>query len=426
MQPKPTLKKLAIVGVSLLAALVLAELGLRGWLAIQGRAYSSSEVQSRMELMLDPIKNFMPAGAEPPTTLQDGTPLPLLHPYSGAELWHDTGNVLKHFRDYPHAESFKVLIVGGSVASFFALSAKNRLIELLSQAPGLAGRRITVLNYAHPAYKQPQQLNRVTYLLEFGAKPDAVINIDGFNEVALALENSHSGTNPLYPSPPTWAVSASNYGSGIGSKLESVVRMINLRDEARVTVERALRYHFSSSAILGTWTTARLKSITLRRNEAQQEMLRVQESRAPSERMQRQIYGPPFTADETERLNLCVTAWFEGSVSLDAVCRARGILYLHVLQPALGDTGSKLLDDIEKAIAPPSPDWVDGPRLGYPLLRERGKELVARGIHFVDATQTFAKTREHLYTDPCHFEPLGNMLLAERIAPELIALLAER
>jgi hypothetical protein len=425
-QKRSVLKQLALACAASLVAVLACELGLRAWRAVNGNTYSASATRAEIEGLLDPLRDFVPAGSEQPDDASAGALIPILHPYTGAESWHDTGDVLKYFREHTSSDDYEIVLVGGSVAAYFGASASQRLIELLSADPHLAGRKITVLNYAHASYKQPQQLHRITYLLASGAKFDAVIDLDGFNEVALGLENAHTGTHPLYPSPPIWAIAAAKFGNGSRMRPEIVARMLGLRDEARATIERALRWNFSSSCILGTWTLQRLNGITRRKAELQKTLFAVDATNPANRRMTRQINGPVYSSDEAERMRMCVNAWFEGSISLDAECRARGILYLHVLQPALGDIGSKPLTDAEKAIVPPDADWMDGPRIGYPLLRERGQELALRGVGFLDASRAFADVEGTLYADPCHFDPAGNLILAEWIAPKFRALLATK
>jgi hypothetical protein len=62
------------------------------------------------------------------------------------------------------------------------------------------GKEIVILSLATGGYKQPQQLMALTYLLALGAHFDLVINVDGFNEVALpAAENVPQGYSPYYP-----------------------------------------------------------------------------------------------------------------------------------------------------------------------------------------------------------------------------------
>ena len=62
------------------------------------------------------------------------------------------------------------------------------------------GINMRILTVAMPGYKQPQQLLALAYLLSHGAQIDVVVNIDGFNEVALPqAENLPKGVNPFYP-----------------------------------------------------------------------------------------------------------------------------------------------------------------------------------------------------------------------------------
>ena len=53
--------------------------------------------------------------------------------------------------------------------------------------------------------------------------------------------------------------------------------------------------------------------------------------------------GPPHATDPEAVAATSVRAWFEGSISLSGLCAARGIPYVHVLQPAMRAPGSKPL-----------------------------------------------------------------------------------
>jgi hypothetical protein len=119
-----------------------------------------------------------------------------------------------------------------------------------------------------------------------------------------------------------------------------------------------------------------------------------------------------------------VRSWIEGSRSLQAICEARSIAYLHVLQPTLHDTGSKTLtgDEIVGSRAPDA--YIDGVHLGYPRLREAAGSLRNLGIHFLDASMIFKDVKEGIYVDNCHFNLAGNRLLARAIAPALADCLA--
>jgi hypothetical protein len=106
---------------------------------------------------------------------------------------------------------------------------------------------------------------------------------------------------------------------------------------------------------------------------------------------------------------------------MDALCRRRGIRYLHVLQPTLHDEGSKPLTEDERRAGAEPEIWALGARLGYPKLRARARSLAAAGVEVLDATRAFADVRETLYYDVCHFAPAGNLLLGELVAERLLA-----
>src|SRR5690606_10565907 len=91
-------------------------------------------------------------------------------------------------------------IFGGSVARFFCDQGIPRLTQVLERDPRYAGREIVPLCFAHEGYKQPQQLLVLAYFLSIGQELDLVLNIDGFNEVALGAYNYNQGRDISMPS----------------------------------------------------------------------------------------------------------------------------------------------------------------------------------------------------------------------------------
>lgn len=135
--------------------------------------------------------------------------------------------------------------------------------------------------------------------------------------------------------------------------------------------------------------------------------------------------GPQFEHSRRTTSELAVASWVEGSRSLRAICEARGILYVHVLQPTLHDEGSKPLTAAEIAPGAARPAWVKGVHAIYPQLRRAELGLSEEGEHFIDASQLFAEQTETLYRDACHFVARGSELLAVPIAEGLGAALEE-
>jgi hypothetical protein len=127
------------------------------------------------------------------------------------------------------------------------------------------------------------------------------------------------------------------------------------------------------------------------------------------------VSGPEFDREGTAPIEAAVRTWVESSLSIHSLCAARGVAYLHVLQPTLLDEGSKVLTREEAASARAGPHWVRGVEVGYPLMRQAVGQLEEGGVRFLDAGGVFRDIEERIYNDACHFEARGNEILAEAI-----------
>lgn len=97
----------------------------------------------------------------------------------------------------------KVLVLGGSVASHLSRYPLSNVPDnLLADELNKRFRtdRFVVYNAAFGGGKQPQQYFKLLYLDFLGFRPDVIINLDGFNEIALPLvENYQRRLNAAYP-----------------------------------------------------------------------------------------------------------------------------------------------------------------------------------------------------------------------------------
>ena len=401
--------------LGLVLGLLVAELGHRAYLWTRGRPYDSSALLEEMRIVADPMRAFMEdPGAEAPMAGDAETDLAaeqseggwVLHPYSGSEREHDLGDVLRYFREEQDDEAFELLVLGGSVAAALSLDPDGAIQQALAADPRLDGRPVKVLPYAHAAYKQPQQLMRLCYLLGFGYRPDAVLNIDGFNEVALTLAASKKGVNPLYPSPPVWKAPLDLRKAQSRRGLLLLSRATQLGESMDSVLASAVRWAPHSS-LLGTLLSRRLVAQS-RVREALSADWEAEVSRLHgAEGSQPESQGPMFTEDPVSVVELAVKAWYESSRSIEAICRARDIPYVHMLQPTALLEGSKVFTEQELRVAARHASWEEGARLGFPLLREAGKRLREEGVSFVDMTQCFQGVERTVYRDPCHFNGFG-------------------
>lgn len=423
--PRPRRRRWPRILLALLIGLVvaplLAEGGFRLWLRIHGATYDATSMRSALLEKNSRARDFVPRPA--PKGVTDVAPenpaqQRLIHPYMGWEVFGSMEEMLvdwDRLGDPSTQDDYEVLLVGGSVADVFGAYGAEELQKRLEADPHLKGRHVYVYKYARGGYKQPQTINSVQYMLSIGFKPECVLAIDGFNEVALSNDNALMHSSPILPSAMHWGALAMN-GMADRDSIEMAGRVVaNLREAERFT-----GWMVSSgawrSAILGTLAQHRLRTIeddTRHLNAAYYQRVRDLGGKYV-------LRGPPFRGAGLPAVEDGIRAWKEGSRSLRAICEARGIKYVHVLQPTLHDEGAKLVTDEEKAKGEIGEGWLEAVKLGYPILRAEGAKLAADGEDFIDATRVFADHEETLYYDGCHFGVEGNRIFADYLADEML------
>ena len=405
------LKRLVLVLFALVAAVLILEIGTRLIDGEQRRARAS--------------RLFDAPGVDADVPQAQGLEdqRTMLHPYFGYVVDPRAAGINPYgfFRASPlttrSPDRFIVVFFGGSVADQVFALGQGALVAALQRDPAFAGRRIEVLSTALGGYKQPQQLLVLAELLALGAQFDAVVNLDGFNEIDGAADNVQDGINPFYPH--HWQ----------GQARRALDRGL-LRHAARIESAReqreALRARFAawpvvghSAFLLALWDALdRRELAALRRETAALDAALASQDKPP------QVSGPPFAFEDADAMFAdFVEVWARASLEMHNLCRGQGIEYLHFLQPNQYFEGSKVLNANERRVAW-DPDVADAGRVdaGYPLLVERGRELTVQGVDFHDLTMLFHEQEGDIYSDPCcHFTQEGAEMVAEAIAAAIIA-----
>jgi hypothetical protein len=415
-------KRVLFAAVALALGWLVSEVG--GFLAYwvwNGSPFSWSEAQTRRSALVQQWSAT--------------SPTPQVHPYAGF-VWEpgtETGVVREsdgvrvpvsdfgYIDDKPPLQSRapgKVVaaVVGGSVACFFAANGTARLEEVLSRSPTFQGKQFVFVNLAILGYKQPQQLTTLAYLLSIGAQFDIVINIDGFNEVALyELENQSRHIHPAFPR--SWHMRIGSNDPMLGSRRDRI-RSIELERARLARVQSGFPWKYSVLCNMAwqLWD-ARLD----------RKVYEIAEEHFKSNQRRRGPYavtGPAREfASKAELYEFLAEIWSNSSAAIDALCRGEGIRYFHFLQPNQYLPGSKPMDDEEKrtAIMADHPYRI-GVETGYPILQRLGETLRRKGVRFHDLTRLFADRPEHVYRDSCcHLNQLGNEVMAEAIAGAILA-----
>jgi len=290
-------------------------------------------------------------------------------------------------------------------ASWNGPDFSQALADELQKSPRLRDRSVDVVNLAHGGYKQPQQLIAVEYVGMLGGEFDAVIDLDGFNEVALVGENL-----PQVPAyyPRAWA-----------RLLDAPSREQQLRIGRLAFLPEQRREIASGGALLRWSALAQLWWLVGDRRLEQQIGALAAAVEHAAATPSYGITGPGTGGlDENGARAQMADVWEQCSLDLHAVCARRGIAYFHFLQPNQYVPGSKPIGADEASIAVHEANpYRSAVQEGYPLLQARAAALRAGGVRFVDLTGMFRDHPEPLYVDDCcHVNRAGYVLMARRIA----------
>lgn len=308
-----------------------------------------------------------------------------------------------------------LLLIGGSVAHLLADAGADDLRAQLEDRGRFAGKRIRIVSAAMPGYKQPQQLMALAWLITLGAPIDLVVNLDGFNELALpTTEHARSGVFPFYPR--GWKVRVDRLGA-------TAQQLVAEQAEARRS-RKSLALAFDSAALSNSFAASAIWLALDRRTDAQ---LAVSEAEIldhqRSARSSYQARGPDSPYDTSETLYPALAgAWERTSLALQGLADSQGFEYFHFLQPNQYAAGAKPLTPEERSRA-----WRDDQpyrepvQIGYPLLEESGTRLREHGVHFKSLVPVFAGVEETIYIDDCcHFNMRGMQIVAAAIAHEIL------
>ncbi len=417
-----------VVAVLVCEAMIFVALWIR-----DGRAPTPDQRRAEISSVLADYEHGSDATA-PGRAFFDVAEIGTLHPYIGytadpdrvtrANVFGFTGNERPLRHRAP--DTLLVGIAGGSVAEGFSLFGMEPLERSLSDHPEFRGRTVVPVNMGFSGYKQPQQLMALIWLLSLGGELDYLINLDGFNEVALHnTENVRKNVFPAYPQ--AWFL----FLDGIPDP--GLVLRVGRRKYLAGRITEITRDHqrsWTRFSVIGfaVWDVRR-RILERERAELGQE---IDELRSRAEALVSsdavdvvpyRIKGPESgIATEGDLFGFLADTWRRGSLQLDRLCRANGIRYLHFLQPNQYVEDSKPMGATERRLAwREDQPYRQGVEKGYPMLRREGRRLVGQGVAFHDLTQVFAGVEEPRYVDDCcHFDEQGYDRIAKKVAQAMI------
>jgi hypothetical protein len=313
---------------------------------------------------------------------------------------------------------FLLGITGGSVAQQFGFRGAEALQRRLGQSARFQGVTVDIVRLSFAGFKEPQQLMTLNYLLSLGGQLDGLVNIDGFNEIALPTCENQDDIYAAYPR--LWNTLTINLVDPRRSA--EAYRLLELRalrqESARAMLNSPLRDSPTRNLL---WK--------IRDSYLKQKLTSLGRVVFEKEKEQGRPFataGPPqlYRGDKALYPQLA-ELWANCSRQLSYLCRANHIAYVHVLQPNQYVPDSKPIGPEEQSVAIHDEDCYGlSVRQGYPELRREGEKLRAEGVDFHDLTRLFAAFSNPIYVDSCcHYNQEGNELMAEAVAEALLAAL---
>ncbi|MFY9610386.1 MAG: hypothetical protein WAU45_17460 [Blastocatellia bacterium] len=314
-------------------------------------------------------------------------------------------------------DQFLVGIFGGSVATLFSLHELDNhvLVNALQRTSVLHNKEIVILNFATAAYKQPQQLLVLNYLLSIGQELDMVINIDGFNDVVLSYwANKFSVEMSMPPvavelplidlankdlSPEELTLTLELLQSK-GQLKNALAQLDNCRFATCYTFRWVLAKYFFKRYQKGLEAYGQLE-----RNGSSKDSL-VQLNRVEK------------PLDDSEAYEQIANLWANASLAMKELLSAKRILYFHFIQPNQYYMTGRQFSDEERRIA--FDDRLanrEAITKGYPKLLSKVRSLQESGVNVFSAVNIFDEVKDIVYQDSCcHYNNFGNEIFANFVA----------
>jgi len=315
---------------------------------------------------------------------------------------------------------FLVGLFGGSVGLWFCQVGAPRMVEQLARHPFFRAREIVPLCFSHEGYKQPQQALVLAYFLSRGQRLDLVVNLDGFNDVALGALNDERGFDASMPSVQHLdpLIDLVNQSALTPQKLDTLAAIFGDRRRltaltGRIAANRIAAVDFVLDRyyrwLLDRYTRALGRFATLPSNPPENRLIQATPPVAPKDR----------AALFAEIADL----WARSSTLMHEMLEARSAVYVHVLQPNQYFTGRRFSEDETATALSDASPYKRSVEEGYPLLVAAGaSELRARHVRFFDATRVLDAEPAPVYMDNCcHYTLTGNYVLADFIARSIVS-----
>ena len=329
--------------------------------------------------------------------------------------------------DYPFKKfkknQFVIGIFGGSVASDFSIfQVQNKILpEYLKQVPGLQDKEFVILSFATGGYKQPQQLLILNYFLALGQELDLVINIDGFNEVALSNLNNKNQINLAMPSIQHISPLTSLANNSLSVKaMQATIRI----KENKTRINEGLEsLQHCSLAACDALTSVYVQNLV---NNYRKDIIAFEKERSKKQKDDEEsviyINKNKSILEDSAAFEQMSWNWAKSSIFMHKILSASNVPYFHVLQPNQYYQTKRVFGEAEKRIAfNKETPYAKAVELGYPAILGKFPNLQKNNINILNGVKVFDKTKDAVYVDSCcHYNKAGEVIFSNYVGSSIL------
>ncbi len=417
---------LKIAAINLALLLVFLELGSLGWYFVKHKQffYTKSKVQDKSALGINLegvrlnqsiVERFHPFFGFVQKPGPDFRPGFKVNNYGFISPY-----------DYPLKKTkknqFIIGVFGGSVASNYGIfEVQNKILpRYLKQLPDLQDKEFIILSFATGGYKQPQQLLILNYFLALGQELDMVVNIDGFNEVALSNLNNKNKIDLAMPSIQHILPLTNLANNSLSLKaMKASVRIQETKTKINEGLESLQRCSFAACDAL---TSVYVQNLV---NNYRQDVIAFEKERTQPQKdgdsviyinTNKSVLGDSVAFEEMA-LN-----WAKSSIFMHKVLSASNVPYFHVLQPNQYYQTKRVFGDAEKRIAfNNDTPYAQSVEIGYPALLSKFPNLEKNKINIFNGVKVFDQTKDAVYVDSCcHYNQAGEVVFSNFVGRSIL------
>ena len=329
--------------------------------------------------------------------------------------------------DYPFKKfkknQFVIGIFGGSVASDFSIfQVQNKILpEYLKQVPGLQDKEFVILSFATGGYKQPQQLLILNYFLALGQELDLVVNIDGFNEVALSNLNNKNQINLAMPS--IQHISPLTSLANNSLSIEAMQATIRIKENKTRINEGLESLQHCSLAACDALTSVYVQNLV---NNYRKDVIAFEKERSKKQQDEEGsvifINKNKSILEDSAAFEQMAWNWAKSSIFMHKILSASNVPYFQVLQPNQYYQTKRVFGEAEKRIAfNKETPYAKAVKLGYPAILGKFPNLQKNNINILNGVKVFDKTKDTVYVDSCcHYNQAGEVIFSNYVGSSIL------